>query len=161
MCQATPKRPPPRRRNTKIEMKNPILYSTAPATILIAAAESLAESEALMRWLRPVLEAQPRPSWACWLVDAADCATLRAAMFDYNQRPGTWRKVDGSSYMRHGDVCRVMAERAGLVFLTFPPLARELNRHLEGLASAIIEIGTDTPEATPFLSHVRDFAAAA
>jgi hypothetical protein len=145
----------------KIEMKNPILYSTAPATILIAAAESLDESEALMRWVKPVLDAHARPSWACWLVDAADCATLRAAMFDHCLHAGKWRKVDGSAYMRHGDVCRLMAERAGLIFLVYPPLARELKRQLEGLASALIEVGTDTAEAAPFLSHVRDFAAAA
>jgi hypothetical protein len=142
-------------------MTAPIFYSTEPATLLIAATASLAEAEALMRWVGPVLDSWPRPNWACWLVDASDCTRLRAALYDGARRPGPWRPVDAAAFMRQGDACRIMADRAGLVFFTYPAIAAVLRRQLDGLAAALSDIDAAATEAAPFRQQIRAFAQAA
>ena len=126
-------------------------HAPTPAAIVIAACASSAEAEAMMRWMRPMLEAWPRQTWKAWITEKPEGATMRATLVSDDGSEPAWRDVDLSG----GKLCP-MLEQAGLVILTHATIARDCMRHLEGLVARLVCIETSHPEAVHFK---RPFAA--
>jgi len=118
---------------------------------VIAACASVGEAGAMMRWLRPLLEAWPRQSWSAWVTDTNEGATMRATLVSDDGSEPVWRDVD----LAGGSLCPILS-RSGLVILTHSTIAKEAMRHLEGLVSKLVAIETSHPEAVHFK---RPFAA--
>ncbi len=126
-------------------------HAPTPAAIVIAACSTPAEAEALLRWLRPMLDAWPRQTWKAWITEKPEGATMRATLVNDDGREPAWRDVDLSG----GTLCPIL-EQSGLVILTHRTIAADCMRHLEGLAAQLVCIETSHPEAVHFK---RPFAA--
>jgi hypothetical protein len=77
--------------------------SPAMQDILVARCETLADAQAMARWILPVLAEWPASAWHFWIVDATDTTALKATKVVGEENPREWRDVDyvpASSMMR-------------------------------------------------------------
>jgi hypothetical protein len=142
-------------------MNPPSLQRIAPGAIVVAACDNLRDAAAMMNWLRPTLDHWPRSSWTGWLANAVDCAQPQACLIGEDGAPSRWRNVDSTGFDRHGEVCRAVGGRAGLIILTYPAIAREVVRHLDGLVAQLICIDMADAAAQPFRRPFAEFGVAA
>jgi hypothetical protein len=138
-------------------MTDPSIHFMPRSAIVVAACADVAEANAMMRWLRPVLADWPARTWTAWIADASDSAGPRAALVGEERAPLRWRTVAGQPFQRHGETCRVLGGRAGLVILTHASIARVVIRQLDGLAAELLCMATSEAAGQPFQQEFAGF----
>lgn len=129
--------------------------------ILLAAADTPMEADALLRWLYPALSEWPRTSWYAWLVDATDRRTPRVALIDRVGRPKEWRTVDLNAFVDDEGHCEIFADRAGLVVLAPHGIVREAEQTLFGIATAMLRIRPKSTSTIPYREFFASFGVSA
>ena len=130
-------------------------------SIVVAACESLAETEAMARWILPVLEAWPAAAWQMFLADAGNCNDVKAARYETAEAALDWQTVDHESGGPEDPVCRIIGGRAGIVIHAHHVIANEAGRGLEGLVAAITSFPANDPLARPLKRSFASFGVTA
>ena len=127
------------------------LPSSAPVTyaVIVAACDSLPDSQAMARWILPVLQAWPNATWHAWLADASNCDSIRAARLGRSADDLTWQHVEHVPAEGQDAVCRIIGGRTGLVVYAHHLIAHEVSRGLEGLVAALTSFPANDPLARP------------
>lgn len=131
------------------------------SAIVVAACGSLMETQAMARWILPVLDAWPAAAWQLFLADASNCNGVRAARFEGGDGEPAWRPVSHHPQGPEDAVCRIIGGRTGLVIHAHPVIAREASRGLEGLVAAMTSFPANDPLARPLKESFASFGVTA
>lgn len=127
--------------------------------IVVAGCNSLADSLAMSRWLWSELKEWPRAAWQCWIADASDCSSVRAARIKGPEDELEWQKVATNGIGPRHAVCQVIGGRCGLVVVATDSAAHAAIRGLAGLVSGLTCIAANDPIAAPLRNTFASYGA--
>lgn len=135
-----------------------LLNPASPAVqdIVVARCETLADAEAMARWLLPILKDWPPSAWHFWLIDATGCEQVKAAKVNAAVTALEWRDVERDAVAKQDAVCGLLGGHYGLVVLAHHVVAAAAIRNLDGLVPRLTSFAATDPLA---VSLRKPFAA--
>ncbi len=116
----------------------------APADqdIIVARCDSVAESQAMAKWILPVLRDWPDSGWHLWVADATDLTAVKAAKLS-DEGPLEWKATSYEAMSPTDAVCAMLGGHAGLVILAHHLVATDAARGLAGLVARLTRFPAD------------------
>jgi hypothetical protein len=135
------------------------ITSSAPVAqeIVAARCENLGDTQAITRWILPVLQEWPQGAWYLWQVNASDCAALQATRITAEDCEIQWQVVACDAEPPQDDVCRLLGGHFGIVILAHHLVAAEAARKLEGLVSHLMRFPASSEFAKPLARSFASF----
>lgn len=117
----------------------------------------MADSQAMLRWVLPILQEWPSAVWHVWLADATNCNDIKAAKVATDGDGLEWQPVDHENTNSENAVCQIIGGRSGLVILAHHSVATVAARGLDGLVARMVSFPANDPLAKPLTKSFASF----